>query len=199
MTRIQGLAVAALTGLGVACGPGVRVQTIVSPDAGLTNRRTFRILSPPQPRRPGPPSQLDPMRVNSITNRVLRDALVRGFEKAGYVRADSGPDFEVAYYASTRERLDVTYWNYGYPWRPRYRPGWGRYWTTLTVTQYTEGTVLVDVIDPATKDLLWRGRGTAVVSEDVERYADDLRTTVAAILDRFPAAAPPVISSGDGR
>jgi hypothetical protein len=103
----------------------------------------------------------------------------------------------VAYYASTRERLDVTYWNYGYPWRPRFRPGRGRHWTSLTVTQYIEGTILVDVIDPATKDLLWRGRGTAVVSDDVERYADDLQKTVAAILDHFPHAVPAVISRAD--
>ena len=59
-------------------------------------------------------------------------------------------------------------------------------------TQYTEGTVLVDVFDPKTKDLLWRGQGVAAVSDNQAQYEQELKKTVAAIVDKFPAVAPRV-------
>ena len=56
------------------------------------------------------------------------------------------------------------------------------------VTQYTQGTVIVDVIDPKTMDLLWRGQGVATVSDDEAEYERELKKTVAAIVDKFPGA-----------
>jgi len=188
-----GIAVAALVAWAGSCAPGIRVQTIVSPDAGLGLRHMFRILPVPAPSGGGSLTAGDPMRVNSITNRALRDALVQGFERRGYVQRDSHPDFAVAYYVSTREHLDVTYWDYGYPWWPRWR-GRGHGWSGWTVTRYTEGTVIVDVVDPESRELLWRGRAVAAISPNVEQYADDLRRTVAALLERFPQAQPATVA-----
>jgi hypothetical protein len=60
------------------------------------------------------------------------------------------------------------------------------------VTQYTQGTVIVDVIDPKTKDLLWRGQGVAAVADNEAQYEQDLKKTVEAIVDKFPAASAKV-------
>lgn len=186
MTRLIGAAVFALAA--TACGPAIQVSTVISPEANLTGLRTFRILPTPRPRegRPVPPQ--DPMFVNSITNRALRNALIEGFQSRGYVANDSAPDFVVASYASAKHKLDVTYWDYGYVWRPRWWRGWGTPRGEAIVTEYTEGTVIVDVLDPKSKELLWRGRGVAVVSDDVQEYLTHLKTTVMAILDEFPRA-----------
>jgi hypothetical protein len=87
-----------------------------------------------------------------------------------------------------RAELDVTYWNYGYPfWRP-----W-RWWAygpapVEQVNEYTQGTIIVDVIDPNTKQLLWRGQGVSDVSDDPRTYARELAKTVTAIVDKFPHA-----------
>ena len=143
------------------------------------------------------------MLVNSISNRALRADLAQEFAGLGYVASDSNPDFCVAYYASTNQKLDVTYWDYGYGWRPRWWSGWGRRWgrgwggdwgiqSGPAVTQYTEGTVIVDVIDPKTKDLLWRGQGVAAVSDNETQYEQELKKTVEALVDKFPAAAAKV-------
>ena len=48
--------------------------------------------------------------------------------------------------------------------------------------------MIVDVINPTTKQLVWRGRGVAVVSDDERQYEADLAKTVTAILDKFPSA-----------
>jgi hypothetical protein len=185
-------AVVALAG----CASAVQVRTALSPDASMSGLHTFRVEPTPKPSIASTQSTNDPMLVNSISNRALRADLRQGFEKLGYAASDSSPDFCVAYYASTTQQLDITAWNYGYSFRPRWwRAGWGpRYGAAYDpmVTQYTQGTVIVDVFDPKTKDLLWRGQGVAPVSDNQEQYVQDLQTTVGSILAKFPAAAPRV-------
>jgi hypothetical protein len=44
------------------------------------------------------------------------------------------------------------------------------------------------VINPDTKELLWRGRGVATVSDEEAQYEQDLWKTVTAILEKFPQA-----------
>jgi hypothetical protein len=181
--RVSLIALAAAA-IGVAaCASKVNVRTQVAPDASLSGLQTFRILPTP-PRRVDATSAYssDPMLANSITNHALVDDLRSAFEGRGYVLSTDSPDFTVAYYASTREKLDITNWDYGYRWHrwPRDRQ---------MITQYTEGTVVVDVIDPGTNELLWRGQGVASVSDDPGTYAKELNKTVAAIVKRFPTAA----------
>jgi uncharacterized protein DUF4136 len=184
-----------------ACASAVQVRTALSPDASLTGLRTFRVEQTPKPKIANAQSSSDPMLVNSISNRALRSDLQQGFEKLGYAVNDSTPDFCVAYYASTNQQLDITGWGYGYPFRPRRWAGWGFYQPRFgaafdpMVTQYTQGTVIVDVFDPKTKDLLWRGQGVANVSDSQQQYTDDLQTSVNAILAKFPAA-PAKVAQG---
>jgi hypothetical protein len=115
-----------------------------------------------------------------------------GLVRRGYVVADSAPDFEIAFYASARDKLDVTYWDYGYVSRPGWWRGWGPRWSGPTLTEYTEGSIVIDVIDARSRELLWRGHGVSVVSEEPQEYLKALRQTVRAILDRFPRRAAPV-------
>ena len=186
---------AAVAVVGVACGPALRLHTVVNPEANLTALRTFRMLPPPRV-RPGVgvlPAN-DPMLLNSTTNVALRRALVQGFESRGYVTDDSTPDFVVAYYASAQETLDVMCWDYGYPWRPEWWRGWGTGHDRLA-TEYVEGTVIIDVLDGQGRELLWRGRGIAAVSGNVDEYIAELRRTVVAILNEFPAARPAVVAA----
>jgi hypothetical protein len=167
-----------------ACTPSVDVRTQTAPDASIEGRQTFWILPVPARRVDAASAASDdPMLANSITNRALINDLTRAFEGRGYAVNATNPDFTVAYYASTREKLDLNTWNYGYSWRR-----WPRQY--VDVTQYTEGTVIVDVIDPASKELLWRGQGVSAVSSDPAKYASELNKTVTAILSKFPQASP---------
>jgi len=165
------------------CNP-VQVTTTVAPDAHLANVRTFRVLNVP-PRRAGISAlPNDPMLDNSITNRALRDHLSNAFVARGYVLDATNPDFTVAYYTSRHGELDVSAWDYGYPGRWggwRARPG------MVEVRSFTEGTIIVDVVNAATHELIWRGRGVSEVSDDPELYAQDLERAVKEIVKRFPA------------
>jgi uncharacterized protein DUF4136 len=182
--RFIQLATVALALTTSACASAVDVRTQLAPDANLGGRSTFWILPvPPRTTDVASAASDDPMLANSITNRALVNELTRAFEGRGYTVNVTNPDFTVAYYASTREKLNINTWNYGYSWRR-----WPRGYTD--VTEYTEGTVIVDVIDPATKELLWRGQGASAVSSDPAKYTADLNKAVTAILSKFPEASP---------
>jgi uncharacterized protein DUF4136 len=167
----------------VACGGNVQVRTQAAPDASFAGRSTFRFL--PMPRTSAgalPGDIIDPMVDNSITNRALRDEIRSGLESRGYRAATDGTaDLEVAFYASATQALDIRTYDYGYTWRR-----WPREYTE--VTPYERGTVIVDIVDPSTHELLWRGQGVAAVSSDPNKFADAARKEVDAILKKFPAA-----------
>ena len=169
-----------------ACA-SIDVRTATSPDANLGSLRTFNVMPHPNLSTPAAESANDPMLVNPISSGVLRSDIFKGFENRGYAVSNT-PDFLIAYYASAKNKLDVTYWDYGYPfypaWRGPWAPGWGP--PETTVTQYTQGTVIIDVVNPATKELLWRGQGVAHVSDDEAKYEQELWKTVSAIVDKFP-------------
>jgi hypothetical protein len=176
-----------------ACDPMPQVHTAISPDAGVGDLHTFSLL-PAARHLGGSEAPNDPMRVNSGSNRALRNALLQGFASRGYVVAESSPDFAVAYYATTQDKLDLMRWDYGYAWWPRWWRGWGLRGPVgpTEATEYESGTVVVDVIKPRTRELLWRGKGRARVSDDAGAYELDLQKTVSAIVARFPRARPSI-------
>jgi hypothetical protein len=103
------------------------------------------------------------------TNPLLHSRIVNGIEYyltlGGAREVTDSPDVYVTYHASTRKELsvDTTVHGYGYPsgWgyygrRPYgYHGGYGT--ATTTVRTYDKGTLIVDVWDTASKQLVWRG------------------------------------------
>ncbi|HTR77367.1 MAG TPA: DUF4136 domain-containing protein [Gemmatimonadaceae bacterium] len=162
------------------CGPAIEVRTQAAPNADLAARHTFRIMETPAPNgltlRPD-----DPMLDNSMTYRAIREDIRADFISRGYIPNANNPDFTIAYYATTQPRLDITSWNYGYSWR-----GWPREWTE--VTPYEQGTVLIDVVDAKTRELVWRGRSRAAVSTNPSVYESELSAAVKAIVNKYPTA-----------
>ena len=171
----------ALATVATSCSSGIDVRTMAAPDFSLAGRMTFHILPVPlhNGRQLGPN---DPMLANSITNQALYEDIRRAFEARGYRPARRGrADFEIAPYASAREALDIQTYNYGYTWR-----GWPRQYTQ--VTPYTRGTVIIDIVDPGTHQLMWRGRGVAAISDDPDTYVKELGKVVKAIVKKVPSA-----------
>jgi hypothetical protein len=169
----------------VACAAPVHVRTAAAPDANFGNLHTFIVMAAPQRTSNSERDNDDPMLQNSITYHALHADLVSNFQERGYVIDSANPDFAVAAYATARQKLNVAEWDYGYPY---WRHGWWGPIGVPEVTEYTQGTVVVDVINPKTKELLWRGQGIASVSDDPQVYAKELARTVARITDRFPEA-----------
>jgi hypothetical protein len=161
----------------------VHVTSTVAPNADFATLRTFKVLDLP-PRRGGPlPVANHPMVINSVANLALRRHLANAFTGRGYAADEANPDFTIAYYAGLRDTVITADYDYGYINR---WGGFAEYGTSQISTEYVEGTVIVDVVNPKTHELVWRGQGVSDLSDDPEKYSQLLNRTVRAIVQRFP-------------
>jgi hypothetical protein len=97
----------------------------------------------------------DPLEANPINDRRVRAALDSQLAALGY-RLETGgkPDFLVAYHAAARNKIGLQDWGYG--------PGrWGS--RRIDVNEYVEGTLVVDFVDAARRELIWRGSATGTI------------------------------------
>jgi hypothetical protein len=174
------------------CANTYHVETMAAPDIRLSAITTFRVLPAPRPQyghaQAGP---YDPMMNNSIANSALRDTITQALVGRGYILNERFADVDVAIYASAHQKLDVTLWDYGYPYWPRSE--WSNQ-HAKRVTEYTEGTVIVDVLLRRSRELVWRGMGTAVLSEDPQADVKELQKAAIAVIKKFPRAERRVVA-----
>ncbi len=116
----------------------------------------------------------------------------------GYQQADPGvADILVAIHAVTKEKMRVTDWGgpRGYYRDPWYDPWWGgsAYGGRVDVSYYTEGTLVIDIVDRRRHELIWRGLGTSIVHKysDPGKMEKAVNEYVGEILDRFPPGYKP--------
>lgn len=178
----------ALAALVVAGCSGVQVRSTPAPNANLSALRTFAFMAPIDPNSRA--AQLD----QSPAGQEVRATLTRNLEDKGYTPAppNTTPDFLVAYRTHVQQKTQVESWGYPGPY------GWGWGWgyggwawggPDVTVRQYTEGTLVVDFVDPATHRVLWRGTATGVVDHPQNPNLQKLARAVDKLMDRYPTQA----------
>lgn len=185
-TRAKMLSTCALvaTAMAAACAstPNVNVKTQLAPQASFGSYHSFTVMSP----RIGsgnPAAQDDPMLESSISNQAIRQEIRRQLEARGYRADGQNADLGIAFYAASRQGLDVRNVDYGYP----FRPWWWR--DRQEVTPITEGTVVIDVIDRHTNKLVWRGTGRSQLSDDTGQYSKYVTAAIDQVLAKLPASS----------
>jgi hypothetical protein len=124
-------------------------------------------------------NSLDLIRIKKAVSAVLND---KGFKKAL-----NNPDFLIASHWGTKDIINVRPWGYGYGSYGRY---WGGYWGYggVSVYQYEEGTLLIDFVEPDSKNLFWRGAAKREVDNTAtpEKRDKMINDAVQKILKNFP-------------
>jgi hypothetical protein len=106
----------------------------------------------------------------------------------GYALAEQAPpDFLVAYHVAVERKLEARTLYSGY------NTGvWiGPMWSETYIDEYQLGTLLIDVIEPTRKEVVWRGRAQARVQEwsSPEQREARVREAVEKVLAKFPPPA----------
>lgn len=131
----------------------------------------------------------DALMRDPLLRKRIKRAVDQVLQEKGFVldTAD-GADFTVVIHAGVQERMRVTNWG-GYGW---YDTWWGPYGGRVDVSYYTQGTLVIDMVDQVSKELAWRGLGEGIVREynDPEEMEKDIRRTVEEILKSFPPDSP---------
>src|SRR6478672_934381 len=192
--RVSHLVAGALLTLGCIAGAQQsNVRVMAAPHARITEYSSFHLLPTPLPsNRVQRRGAYDAMAGHSRANRALRQAVARELVGRGYVDTEWMPDFVVAIYASTDERLDLGAWLYGYTYAP---PWWSLGMVDEASTLFPAGTVVVDVVEPESLAVLWRGAGAVALTADPLENAREVLAVATAIIQRFPHAKPVAIAN----
>jgi len=128
-----------------------------------------------------------------ITKAIDKQLIIQGFEFS------TTPDFYVNYSITSEKKTDIrTYDNYS-----GYGPSWG--WgvgyghrgmslsahTETRVDEYQQGSLIVDVIDPTSLELIWRGIGSKRLPESTD--AAEMDKLVADVIKNILVKFPPKV------
>lgn len=165
-----------LIALGLMSCSSVSVRFDYDRETDFTRYETFRWLD--QKHKPPPKMVAE----HSFFEKRLKDAVEAELRAAGYRRPKMGePDFLVAYHIGAKEKVDVT--RHGYRYGPHGR--WvGR---RVEVRRYKQGTLILDVIDPRSRQLVWRGTAVGAL-RDMTAGEAEIRGVVSKVLAEFPPA-----------
>lgn len=173
----------ALLTLGGCATTGPKVHAVYEQSVDFSAFKTYRLLD-----EVGPDSDKPYL---SLTDKYLRDA-VRFELNARGLREQSDSDLLIGIHVSSKEKVVSTTaparfgGYYGYRNRYGYAYGVG-YGTETHVSQYTEGTLNIDVVDAGKKEVIWEGVAVGKLKEPKqESLKADINSAVSSIFTRYP-------------
>jgi hypothetical protein len=128
----------------------------------------------------------DPLDADRIKNAVNAALAAKGWTQVG-----TGGDVSIVAMeiTNTQQTLNTFYDGLGggWGWR-RFGGGFGE--ATTTTDTYKVGTVVVDLFDTKTKQLIWRGTESDTLSNNSDKNIKNLDKGVDKMFKHFPPGAP---------
>lgn len=146
---------------------------------------------------------IDQAEISDLDKKRILRAIDAEMSSKGFTKS-SDPAVLVSIFAKAKERVDVYQNNWGwggglgwggFGWGGF---GWGGPWGLggnfgNTVSTRTEGTLYIDIIDKANKQLVWQGQGTAsLITGNVDKRDARIQEIVTEIMNVYP---PEVVSN----
>jgi hypothetical protein len=169
-----------------ACATGPRVRTDYDPGADFGQYRSWGFYKPIAMEESGYSTW--------ISDRI-KDNVRREMEARGYRYTEQDPDLLVNFQGIVRERTSVWsvprtdyHWFYSYRRRSYFAvPFW---YDETQVSQYTEGTLTVDLVDAERNRMVWTGAAIGrVVQRSAQQRATEVDTAIASIFAEYPYRA----------
>jgi len=112
----------------------------------------------------------------------IQDAVDHQLQAKGWQRVDSGGDVALAAVGSAHNQQEYqTFYNGMGGWR------WGGFGETTTqVESYPVGTLVLDIYDTHSKQLIWRGIAQQSLSEKPEKNEKKLEKAIDKMFEHFP-------------
>lgn len=157
------VAIAAAALLISSCASKPTIETDYDHTIDFSQYKTYAFFNP---------MGIESPNYSSIYGSIFRDAISKEMESRGYTRSDN-PDLLINVSGRLQDKTKVTttsdpYMAGGYYGYRRGAYGaWGGYGygTTTHVSNYTEGTVNVDMVDRAQKRMVWEGVAVGRINE----------------------------------
>ncbi len=197
-TRLISRAILLIVAYAVAgCSSGGNIRSDYDPGADFGSYKTYDFV---------PGAGPDHANYQSFFSQYMVEAITIEMENRGYMKSDD-PDLLVNFNAILQDKTKVTTTPsaqpmggyYGY--RGGMYGGWGGYGygTDTHVSQYTEGTFNIDLVDARKHQLVWEAVGVGRVSEkDLANLEEGVRNGVPKYFEKYPfrAGDPIPVMSG---
>lgn len=163
----------------LGCGSTVRVTADYDRNVNFNNYKSFSFFRLTD-KGPG----LSELNRNRIVNAIRGEMI-----KKGFVEDANNPALLINATAIVTEKKQVSATNY-YGYGGYYRPyAWGPAYTGPTmysVTTLKEGSLVIDILDAASNQLLWQSTGNKEIDVPLKNAETEIPAAVAKILSGFP-------------
>jgi hypothetical protein len=160
----------------------IDVRFDYDPEANFDALKTYAWMERPDPQKSG----ADPRVYNALLDSRVRAAVDRELGAKGYRNDAQDPDFLVIYHAAIDRKVEADAINYyhGYGAAGWYGPGR----TDVYIREYEEGTLLLDVVRPGGKELMWRGAASSRIDDRAspEERTERVNEAVRQLIEGFP-------------
>lgn len=156
----------ALLGTALACAQKITVE--FDQGADFSKYKTFAI-------RDGQLNSRNPALNSELVKKQIETDIERQLGARGLQIATGRTDLNVLYRFGSARKAEIE----------RYPAGWRGLGTRVVRVPYTEGTLVIDLRDPATRSLVWRG----IASEeknDASKLQGKLDDMVRKTLEKYP-------------
>jgi uncharacterized protein DUF4136 len=166
--QVRRLSITALTLLLASVAAAQKVRVEFDQSADFSKYKTFVI-------RGGQLNSNSAALNSELTRKRVESDIERALTAKGLTKAEGRADLNVRYHLGTARRTEVE----------RYPAGWRGWGTRAVRVPYAKGTLVIDLRDPASKSLVWRGIATQDKgsASDIAGKLDDM---VRKSLDKYP-------------
>ncbi len=167
-------------------GCAARVRSDFDREVVFSHYKTFDWIAPPvrasdEELRSNPEG---PFARNSLLDKRFRAAVNSNLRARGFRYVEGGEsNFRLNYHVTFKDKLAGSGSDFGYV--GRYRRGAFSSGFNWSVRQYQEGTIIIDIVDRAKDQLVWRGWLTSR-NRDGNYDEAEINRAVNQILMRFP-------------
>ncbi|MFI5155308.1 MAG: DUF4136 domain-containing protein [Chitinophagales bacterium] len=175
--------VAAAIAFLIACEPSLKVTSDYDKAANFSQYKTFAMTQLDMQHQ-----TISQLNQNRIIAAVKAEMAKKGFSES------ANPDLEVRAVTILKDEKTVTANTTSYGYGGYYRPyGWGggmsSGYTTYSVDNYKNGSLIIEVSDPKAKKLLWEGIGNKEIDKPSSDPDKAITQAVSAIMASFPPGA----------
>ena len=142
----------------------------------FSNYETFAYFKP----------EIDKVDISDLDKRRILTALDSEMNLKGLSKSET-PDLLIGFTTKAKEQIYVnTGNNFGWGWGWGFNPWFWGNGGYNSVTTRTEGTLYVNIIDAATKQLIWQGKGRGGINEFMKNRDERISLFVHEIVENYP-------------
>jgi hypothetical protein len=107
---------------------------------------------------------------STFMNQYIAEAMTKDLATKGLTPSGANPDLVITYVAGAKQKKEVENFMSGpgfyspYSRFYGYRGWWGPQWNNFWVNNYEEGTIIIDVYDAKTNELVWRAYAVSPIT-----------------------------------